>query len=141
LRLPFGSVAGGGLLAVWLITGTVRSADLNFASVDGGSRTFPVHLLVPVLRDAIAPDDVLVSFLPDGLPFYVYWRNDAITGFYFNGIEFKYVTARTASVPHEQPEKEAEIRAAMEGSPRLWLAYRPRREMAWMPELQAEIDA
>lgn len=140
-ELPRRSDLAFGVLALWMANGAVSSLNPAFAAtVDGGAGVFPLHQVAYALRDDIAPDDVLVSYLPDGFPFWVYERNQQITQFYFNGIPFSYTTARTMRDPATQPAEQQETLDAVGESPRLWLAYEPERPASTMPELMSVLD-
>jgi hypothetical protein len=123
------------LLALWMAYGVVQSINPLFSAGMDGSDTFPMHEVAQSLRPLAAPDDVLVSYLPDGAPFWVYERNEDITQFYFNGVPLHYTTARTMQEPAEQPAEQQETLDAVGDSPRLWLAYEPARPASTMPNL------
>lgn len=130
------------LVAVlWIVLGTAASLSPAFAfAIDGGGQTFPVDEAAQELRDDLLPDDILLQYLPDGLPFWAYARNDEITQFYFNGVAVRPVTGRTTQDPANQAaEQQQEIEQI--GSPlRLWLVYDKDRPAVTMPDLMAKLD-
>jgi hypothetical protein len=128
----------GAALAVWLVPGVANSLNDGFAaSVDGSSYVFPMHTVATALRPQVQPDDVVISYPPDGQPFWVYERNQDIGWFYFRGVPVNLNTMRTMRDPAAQPERLAQTVSAIGERLRVWLAYVPSATPSTMPALEA----
>lgn len=141
-RPPYGSLAAGSILALWMVIGVWQNfTDSLTAQLDGSNDAFPLHRVRDELANYVVPDDLVLTYMPDDAPIWAEEHNDRLMKYYFGLAPAGLTSARTRQTLRGRREETIEIMEIAAGRERIWLASQPNLPAAQLPLLETALSS